>query len=200
MFKDLMPHMTNVIVSALDEEKNLEDALVQFNELAEVEPNFFKGYFSELFQGLKPIVERNDFCNPTIRHQPLEFLVTLIERIPSVIKKDNNVMLQELLDVTFKLMIDIDEDIEQEWLSPKPGHSVEEEEEDNVKFGQTVVDRLISCIGEDTMLPLIGTLVQNTIANEQDWRFKHAGIMAFSQVGEYVEETEKIDPMIPVLL
>jgi hypothetical protein len=50
------------------------------------------------------------------------------------------------------------------------------------------------------MLPLIGTLVQNTIANEQDWRFKHAGIMAFSQVGEYVEETEKIDPMIPVLL
>jgi hypothetical protein len=161
LFKDLMPFMTKVISSALseDDEKTLEDALVEFNELAEVEPGFFKNYFGELFSGLKPIVERNDFCNPTIRHQPLEFLVTLIERIPSVIKKDNNVMLQELLDMTFKLMIDIDEEIDQDWLNPKPGHSVEEEEEDNVKFGQTCIDRLISCIGEELMLPLIGTLV-----------------------------------------
>jgi hypothetical protein len=68
-------------------------------------------------------------------------------------------MLKELLDMTFKLMIDIDEDIDEEWLNPKPGHSVEEEEEDNVKFGQNVVDRLISSIGEDTLLPLIGQLV-----------------------------------------
>lgn len=68
-------------------------------------------------------------------------------------------MLQGLLDLTFKLMIDIDEEIDADWLNPKPGHSVEEEEEDNVKFGQTCVDRLISCIGEETMLPLIATLV-----------------------------------------
>jgi hypothetical protein len=59
-------------------------------------------------------------------------------------------------------MIDIDEDIDDDWLVPKPGHAIEEEEEDNVKFGQTCVDRLVSCIGEDTMLPLIGTLVINT--------------------------------------
>jgi hypothetical protein len=50
------------------------------------------------------------------------------------------------------------------------------------------------------MLPLIGVLVQNTIANENDWRFKHAGIMAFSQVGEYIEDIEKLDVMIPVLV
>ena len=49
------------------------------------------------------------------------------------------------------------------------------------------------------MLPLIATLVQNTIANETDWRYKHAGIMAFSQVGEYVDEVEKIAPMMPTI-
>jgi len=30
------------------------------------------------------------------------------------------------------------------------------------------------------MLPLIGQLVQNTIANDTDWRYKNAGILAFS--------------------
>jgi hypothetical protein len=97
-------------------------------------------------------------------------------------------------------MIDIDEDIDDDWLVPKPGHAIEEEEEDNVKFGQTCVDRLVSCIGEDTMLPLIGTLVINTMANDTDWRYKHAGIMAFSQIGEYVDEPEKIATMIPTLV
>lgn len=49
------------------------------------------------------------------------------------------------------------------------------------------------------MLPLIGELVMNTIANETDWRYKNAGILAFSQVGEYVDEPDKIASMIPVL-
>ena len=50
------------------------------------------------------------------------------------------------------------------------------------------------------MLPLIGYYVQTTIANETDWRYKHAGIMAFSQVGEYVDDPKKIGVMVPVVL
>ena len=38
------------------------------------------------------------------------------------------------------------------------------------------------------------------MANDSDWRYKHAGIMAFSQVGEYVDDIEKIRPMIPIVL
>ena len=97
-------------------------------------------------------------------------------------------------------MIDIDEDIDADWLQPKEGFAGEDEEEDNVSFGKTCVDRLVAGVGETTMLPLIGILVQNTIANDTDWRYKHVGIMAFSQVGEYVDDIEKIRPMIPVVL
>lgn len=50
------------------------------------------------------------------------------------------------------------------------------------------------------MLPLIGELVQNTVSNDDDWRYKHAGIMAFSQVGEYVDDASKIGVMVPVVL
>jgi len=60
----------------------------------------------------------------------------LIERIPSVVKKDKtNALLKDLLELIFKLMIDIDDEVDADWLRPKDGHTVEEEEENNVKVG-----------------------------------------------------------------
>jgi len=58
-------------------------------------------------------------------------------------------------------MIDIDEEIEPSWLKPKEGFKVEddEEDEDSVAFGKTCVDRLVSSIGEEIMLPLLSQLV-----------------------------------------
>lgn len=97
-------------------------------------------------------------------------------------------------------MIDIDEDIDAEWLRPKEGFAGEGNEEDNVNFGKQAIDRLVAGVGDEKMLPLIGQLVQTTIANEADWRYKHAGIMAFSQVGEYVDEIEKIGGMMPTIV
>lgn len=68
----------------------------------------------------------------------------------------------------FKLMIDIEEEIENSWLKPKEGFRVEEDEEDEdaVAFGKTCVDRLVSSVGEEIMLPLLSQLVQNTMAND----------------------------------
>lgn len=98
--------------------------------------------------------------------------------------------MKQLLDLIFKLMIDIDEDIDEDWMKPKEGFRVdeEEEEEDSVAFGKTCVDRLVSSIGDEIMLPLLSTLVQATLANNQDLRYKNAGLMALSQVGEYLDD------------
>lgn len=177
----------------------LEDALVEFNELAEIEPSFFRNDFKSLYEAFKPIVMYKEFANNAIRHQPVEFIVTMIERKPSLAKKDEPLTM-DLLDCIFKLMIDIDEDIEESWLRPKEGYVGGEEEEDSVNFGKTCIDRLVAGVGDQMMLPLIGTLVQNTIANDSDWRYKHAGIMAFSQIGEYVDEVDKIKPMLPTIV
>lgn len=193
--------MVQVITSALaaEDETVLEDALVDFNELAEIEPSFFKQHFASIYTALKPVIAYEDFANQSIRQQPLEFVVTVLERQPSIVKKDIN-LLKDVLESIFKLMIDIDPDIEATWLSPKEGFQQDgDEEEDHVAFGKNCVDRLVSSIGEEVMLPLIGTLVLNTISNDSDWRYKHAGIMAFSQVGEYVDEPSKIAMMVPIL-
>lgn len=175
--------MTEVVMKALreDDETVLEDALVEFNELAEIEPKYFRKNFKDVFGIFKQIVAKNDFTNNSIRHQPVEFTVTVVERIPSLVKKDLET-LKELLDLIFKLMIDIDADIDEAWMKPIEGFRAEEEEEedDSVHFGKTCVDRLVSCVGDTIILPLLSTLVQNTLANNSDWRYKNAGLMAFS--------------------
>ena len=89
-FTPLIPYMCKVITDAMTEsdEVVLEDALVEFNELAEIEPNFFKPYFKEIYGQLKQVIACQDFANSSIRQQPLEFVVTLIERKPSIAQKD----------------------------------------------------------------------------------------------------------------
>ncbi len=76
--------------------------------------------------------------------------MTIIERSPSIVQKDLST-LRELLDAIFKLMIDIDNEIDNAWLKPKEGFKVEEDEEDDdsVAFGKTCVDRLVSAVGEE---------------------------------------------------
>jgi hypothetical protein len=112
-----------VVTDALkaDDETVLEDALVEFNELAEMEPAFFKPHFKEIYEHFKPIVAYTDFANSSIRHQPLEFVVTILERKPSIAKQDIP-LLKDILEQIFKLMIDIDEEIDQAWLRPKEGY------------------------------------------------------------------------------
>jgi importin-5 len=202
-FVTLLELMAKVALKALeeDEETVLEDALVEFNEMAEIEPKFFRKNFKDLFIAFSPIIAKNDYTNNTIRHQPVEFFVTVVERVPNVVKKDQDT-LRALLDLIFKLMIDIDDEIDESWMRPKEGFRVDEdeEEEDSVAFGKTCVDRLVSSIGDEIMLPLLSTLVQNTLANTTDWRYKNAGLMALSQVGEYLDDIQKIAPMVPVII
>ena len=82
--------MVSIVQKAVekDDEQVLEDLLIEFNEIAEIEPKFFKKNFKDIFVSLSFLVGKNDFVNATIRHQPLEFFVTIVERIPTVIKND----------------------------------------------------------------------------------------------------------------
>ena len=98
----------------------LQDALIEFNEIAEIEPKFFQSKFKDVFLGLSNITLKSDFANAQIRQQPIEFFVTVIERIPSIVKKDKD-LLKNLFELIFRLMIDIDKDIDQSWMKPKEG-------------------------------------------------------------------------------
>lgn len=38
------------------------------------------------------------------------------------------------------------------------------------------------------------------MGNNDDWRYKNAALMAFSQVGEYIEDIKNISAMVPVVI
>jgi len=69
-FIKLIPLMAQVVKAAHqeDDEQVLEDALVEFNELAEIEPGFFRAHFKEIYEQFKPIIGASDFANASIRH------------------------------------------------------------------------------------------------------------------------------------
>lgn len=75
------------------------------------------------------------------------------------------------------------------------------DESDNagVKFGSHVIDRLISVIGHEIMLPLLSGMVQQMMASP-DWRFKFSALMSLSQVGEYVKNVDDIAPIAGLVL
>jgi len=126
--------------------------------------------------------------------------VTVVERIPSIVKKNTD-LLKELIELIFSLMRDIDEDIEEDWLRPKEGYKemADGEEEDNVDFGKGCVDKIISAVGDEICLPILSIAVNNTMSDDSDWRAKNAGLMAFSQVGEYIDDIKSIQVMVPIV-
>ena len=69
------------------------------------------------------------------------------------------------MEKIFSLMVDIDDEIEEEWMVPKEGFQADDDndEEDNVNFGKTCVDRLVGSIGDDIMLPLVANMVNTAI-------------------------------------
>lgn len=204
-FQALIPDMYNVIrVASADETEDevvLQDAWIEFNEIAEIEPKFFQPRFKDIFNNTMHIVVKADFANAQIRQQPIEFYVTCIERIPSIVKKDTE-LLKNLIQLIFRLMIDIDADIEETWLKPKEGFKDNQDdgEEDNVNFGKGCIDKLISAVGDEICLPLLSQIVNETMTNDSDWRYKNAGLMAFSQVGEYVDDIKSVGAMVPVIV
>jgi len=42
----------------------LQDAFIEFNELAEIEPKFFQPKFKSIFENTVSIVGKDDFANP----------------------------------------------------------------------------------------------------------------------------------------
>jgi len=100
-------------------------------------------------------------------------------------------------------MIDIDEDVEASWMKPREGFRDAddgEDGEDNVNFGKGCIDKIISAVGDEICLPSLSIIVNNTMSNEQDWRYKNAGLMAFSQVGEYIDDIKNIGAMMPIVI
>ena len=102
----------------------------------------------------------------SLKEMAISILISIVERIPALVKKDNE-KLKGIILMLFHEMVSIESEIDEDWIKPPEGfkddHENGEVENDEVHFGMQGVDRLISSIGEKVMLPILGSVVQEMV-------------------------------------
>merc|ERR1712226_1537446 len=89
-----------------------------------------------------------------LKDQAIEVIVTISERYPEMVKKGEG-YLDSILEMIFTHMVEIEDEILDEWKNPPDGFNEENEEEDDqkiIKFCMNCIDRLIAHVGSKVML------------------------------------------------
>ncbi len=212
-FAKLLPFIANTVEETLktNDEDNLKYLLEALTSVADNEPKYFSKGFDRIFQVSLQVAakacgsESEAFDDDKIAQLAVEMVITILERIPSLLKKRPAAeYLVPLLRVLLAIMRMIPSEVDADWLKPQTTFFFEgEEEEDNINFGKRAVDRVLSCakeIEDGLGLTLIGPILMEYFSNETDWRYKHAGLLAACNVGEYVDEPDKLSGLIPIVV
>ena len=187
-FANLVPLMLRAISDALQQgdEAEVRSALEVFVEVAESQPKFLKKNIVDCVSGMIAISSNTDLEDAT-RHLALEFLLTIAENAPAQAKKIGT-FCQQVVPVALGMMLEIECDTPeelQEW------EEQEEDEEDteitNYDVGEEALDRLAIAMGGKVMVPVLFEHIQK-LMKSQDWKQRHASLMAISQSGEGCEK------------
>lgn len=87
-------------------------------------------------------------------------------------------------------------------MSPPEGYNEDMEDDDDfetTRFGMGAIDRLIYSVGEQEIMGILSETIQSLLGNN-DWRYKYTAVMALSQIGEYIDEPEKISSILQMII
>ena len=177
-FADLLASMIQVISSALTEgdEESARAGVENVIELIDMDARFLRSQIAAIADLMLQICSTAELEDST-RQLGMEFLVALAEKSPGLARKMKLVDQVFPMALNFMLTIEDDEDWE--------GHDDDNEDEEytNYDVGEEALDRLAMSVGGKSVLPIANNVMQQFLTNA-DWRFRHAGLMAVSQIGE----------------
>jgi hypothetical protein len=192
-FQELVPGMLQTIADALttNAEQECRDALEVFVEIAESQSTFLKKHIQACVTGMLQIAS-NEALDDSTRHLALEFLLTVAEQSPTVARKLTG-FCGAVVPVALTMMLDVEGD------SPEELQEWEQEEEDDEKteitnydVGEEALDRISIALGGKTMVPVLFAKITEMFKS-QDWKQRHAALMAISQSGEGCEQQMEKD-------
>jgi hypothetical protein len=169
------------------------------NDLCETEPNAVRKYFADIFVLMGKIHEKKDIEDDGIRVLAFEILITMIEKKKDLLKGDIE-KAKVLIQANFKYALEIEGDITNEWLAPKGESYMEEEiiEEDKLRTSMTFLERIITVMGDDNILPFISECIMTLLGNTQHWKYRYLALMTISQIAEHVKDLSHIEPIFKV--
>lgn len=181
-FQDLIPDMLQTIAQLLNAKdyQSAGAAIECFIEIAVSKPGFFTKHANNIIAAMFQIAKTADL-DDSVRHLATEFMISLTEKSPSLIKKIPS-FVDNLFPLCMSLMLDIEHD--DDWQD-----TYEDEDMDlsNYDVGLESLDRLALALGGKVVQPVAFKLIP-TFLNNQDWKHRHTGLMTISQTAEGCQE------------
>ncbi|CAF1188329.1 unnamed protein product [Rotaria sp. Silwood1] len=177
-YRDCLPCLISTITHSLanTDDDNVLKALV---DIAENAPKYLRPAVDDIFNLCLQAMQEKDKFEESRRHLALEVLITLAETASGMVRKVAKKYMNRLVPQLLEMMVDLEDD--PEWSTKD---TIEEEEDDsNAVVGESSLDRLACALGGKTVLTYILNTVQTMLQNP-DWRYRHAGLMALSATGE----------------
>lgn len=199
-FSSNIPQVISNVLELTDKDEEMgAEALANLSDVVEGEPLIFKKYWKEMFAMCKAIVQKD--VSSGLKEGALECLGMLCEANTKVISK-NPEAIKEIFLTVFSYMITSTEEVDDEWISPPEGFANKDEvnsQDFPINFCIELIDRLISGLDQETALPILSALLVEMVKTA-DWKYKFVALMALSQVGEYIEEMDELDPIMEFVI
>ncbi|KAJ8282166.1 hypothetical protein COCON_G00046850 [Conger conger] len=174
-FSDLLPG----ILQAVNEScyQGDDSVLKSLVEIADTAPKYLRPNLEATLQLSLKLCADTNLTNMQ-RQLALEVIVTLSETAAAMLRKHNNIVAQSVPQM-LAMMVDLEED--EEWAM---ADELEDDDFDsNAVAGESALDRIACGLGGKIVLPMIKQHIMQMLQNP-DWKYRHAGLMALSAIGE----------------
>uniref|UniRef100_A0AAX7VLW5 Importin-5 n=1 Tax=Astatotilapia calliptera TaxID=8154 RepID=A0AAX7VLW5_ASTCA len=174
-FADLLPG----ILQAVNEScyQGDDSVLKSLVEIADTAPKYLRPNLEETLQLCLRLCADTNLTNMQ-RQLALEVIVTLSETAAAMLRKHTAIVAQSVPQM-LAMMVDLEDD--DEWAM---ADELEDEDFDsNAVAGESALDRIACGLGGKIILPMIKQHIMQMLQNP-DWKYRHAGLMALSAIGE----------------
>ncbi|XP_061917237.1 importin-5 [Entelurus aequoreus] len=174
-FADLLPG----ILQAVNESSYQGDdsVLKSLVEIADTAPKYLRPHLEATLQLSLKLCADTNLTNMQ-RQLALEVIVTLSETAAAMLRKHTTLVAQSVPQM-LAMMVDLEED--DDWAM---ADELEDDDFDsNAVAGESALDRIACGLGDKIILPLIKQHIMQMLQNT-DWKYRHAGLMALSAIGE----------------
>ncbi|VVC88649.1 unnamed protein product [Leptidea sinapis] len=176
-FSDILPAFMQVVAKSIEKEED-DSALKVLIEIAEATPKFLRPQVEVIFQVCVKVVGDNKI-EDNWRQLALEALVTLCETAPAMVRKTVPNAIRALTPMVLEMMSELED--EPDW--SQQDEVADDDNKENYVAAESALDRMCCGLGGKIMLGLIVGEVPEML-NSNDWRKRHAALMAVSSAGE----------------
>ena len=205
-FKNLIFYILKTVLRCFEENSidNLKISLFALSNLTQYQPAMLKKNFRDITILMSKIIENKNLeDDQNLREVAFEIIVSIIEAHPKVITDDHE-KLRGLINSIYKYAMEMEEDIDDNWLTPTSTSLTSEKfiPEQKLDEALSLIDRIIlGCKINDVLLKIISQFIIELLKHKDDsWKYKYIAYVSVGKIASHITEIKEIEEMIKIIL